>query len=155
MLFHEPRIEAVVARRHRRVRGEHHFARDARHRRVERNALLLHPAANRFQHRESAVPFVQMQHARRDPHGFQRAESANAQQQFLPDAHAPVSAVQARSQLAIFRSIAFDIESSSSRSQRPTFTRQTFARIVPPRVSICTVTGTPSLPIAGFHRQAG
>ena len=40
-------------------------------------------------------------------------------------------------------------ESRRSRSQRPTFIRQTFAWIVPLRVSICTVTGSPLVPMAG------
>ena len=39
-------------------------------------------------------------------------------------------------------------ESSRRRSRRPTFTRQTLARIRPLRVSISTTTGRPSLPIA-------
>ena len=45
------------------------------------------------------------------------------------------------------------LESSRSRSQRPTFMRQTFARMAPPRVSTCTVTGSPFDPMASFHGQ--
>ena len=102
-------VEPVVARGHRRVGGEDDFARHARHGLVEAEPFLLHAAANRFEHGESAVPFVQVQHAGRDAHGLQRAEAADAQQQFLADADAPVAAVQTRGQFAVFRSIAFDV----------------------------------------------
>jgi hypothetical protein len=61
--------------RHRRVRGEDHFARDARHGLVEAEPFVLHAAANGFQHRESAVPFVHVQHAGRDPMALSSARS--------------------------------------------------------------------------------
>ena len=89
--------------------GEDHFARDAGHGFVKAQAFILHAVANRFQHRESAVPFVQMKNAGRDAHGFQRAEAADAQQQLLPDADAPVSAIQPRSELAVLGSVAFHV----------------------------------------------
>ena len=44
-------------------------------------------------------------------------------------------------------------ESRRSKSRRPTLTRHTLARIVPPRVSICTVTGSPLRSDGRFHRQ--
>ena len=44
------------------------------------------------------------------------------------------------------------LESRRSRSQRPTFIRQTFARIVPLRVSISTVTGSPLVADGRLHR---
>ena len=49
---------------HRRVRGENHFARTRRHGLIEADAFVLHAAANRFQHRESAVAFVHVIDAR-------------------------------------------------------------------------------------------
>ena len=109
MLFDQTRVEAVMAGGHRRVRREDHFARNARHGLVEIQAFLLHAAANRFEHRKSAVPFVQVQHAGRDAHGLQRAEAADAQQQFLADSNAPIAAVEPRSQFAILRRISFDV----------------------------------------------
>ena len=57
-------VEAIVPGRHRRVRGEDHFARHARRGLLEAEPFFLHAAANGFQHRERAVPFVQVQHAR-------------------------------------------------------------------------------------------
>ena len=56
--------EPVVTGGHRRVRREHHFARNARHGLVEIQPFLLHAAANRLEHGEPAVPFVQVQRAR-------------------------------------------------------------------------------------------
>ena len=44
-------------------------------------------------------------------------------------------------------------ESRRNRSQRPTFIRQTLARMEPLRVSICTVTGSPLRPDRRFHGQ--
>ncbi len=67
--------ESVMSCRHGRMRREHHFPAYARNSRIERNAFLLHAAANRFEHHEAAVSFVQMKHARRDAHRFQRAEA--------------------------------------------------------------------------------
>ena len=54
-------------------------------------------------------PFVQVQHARGDAHGPQRAEAADAQQQLLADADAAVAAVEARRQLAVLRRVALDV----------------------------------------------
>ena len=45
------------------------------------------------------------------------------------------------------------LESSSSRSHRPTFNRHTLARKEPLRVSISTVTGSPDLADGHFHGQ--
>src|SRR5579871_4145157 len=42
-----------------------------------------------------------MQHARRNPHGLERAEAADAQQQFLADTYTSIAAVQTRSELSI------------------------------------------------------
>ena len=45
----------------------------------------------------------------RDAHGPERAEAADAQQQFLADADARVAAVQARGEFAVFGMIALDV----------------------------------------------
>ena len=73
MLFDQVAVEAIVPGGHRRVRGENDFARNARHRCVEAQTFFLHAIVNRFEHDESAVPFVQVQHAGRDAHRFQSA----------------------------------------------------------------------------------
>ncbi len=93
MLFHETGIEAVVARGHGSVRCKSHLARDARHGLIEIHALFLHAAANRFQHRKPAVPFVQVKNPGRDAHGPQSAEASNAKQQLLANSNSPVSTV--------------------------------------------------------------
>ncbi len=93
MLFDQPRVEAIVPGGNRRMRGEDHFAGDARNGLVEIQSFFLHASSNRFEHGKSAVPFVQVQHAGRDAHGFQRAESAHAEQQFLANSNAAIAAV--------------------------------------------------------------
>ena len=109
MLFNQIRAEAVVAGGHRRVRGEDDFAGDAVDGVVEIQAFFLHAIANRFEHRESAMAFVEMQHARRDAHRFQRAEAADAEQQFLADADARIAAVEARGKFHVLRRVSFDV----------------------------------------------
>ena len=109
VLFDEVRAEAIVARRHRRVRGEHHFARNAVHRFVETQAFILHAIANGFEDRKSAVAFVEVQNARRDAHGFQGAKTSHAEQQFLPDSDARISAIETRRELDVLRGVPFNV----------------------------------------------
>ena len=71
--------------------------------------FFLHAIVNRFENDESAVAFVEMQHAGRDAHRFQRAESADAEQQFLADTNPAIAAIQVRRQLAIFRRVGLDV----------------------------------------------
>jgi len=93
VLFNQAPMKAVVPRRHWRVRREHHFARHPRQRLMKIQPLVDHAVANRFQHGKPAVPFVEMQHARRDAHRLERSETAHSQEKFLANAHAPVPAV--------------------------------------------------------------
>ena len=109
MLLDQAGVEAVVARGNGSVRGKGHFAAHARHRLIEIQALFLHAAANRFEHRKSAVPFVQVQNAGRDSHRFQGAEASTPKQQFLADSNAAIAAIQPRSELAILRRVSFDV----------------------------------------------
>ena len=88
---------------------ENHFPRHARRRDVKPDALFLHAHTDRFQHRKSAVPFVQVKNARRDAHGFKGAEASYAKHQLLPDSSPRISAVETRSQLPVVGSIAFYI----------------------------------------------
>lgn len=101
VLFHQVEGEPVVARRHRGVRREDHLAGDAGQRLLERDPFFLHATPDRFEQREPTVTFVQVQHTRRDAHGAQRPETAHAEEQFLPDAHPSVAAVQARHEVTV------------------------------------------------------
>src|SRR6202451_1128410 len=109
MFFDQIGIKAIVAGGHRSMSSEDHLARNGRHGGVEANAFIVHAHVDRFQHRESAVPFVQMKNARRDTHGSEGAGASNAKHQLLPDASARVSAIEAGSQFAVVGSVAFDI----------------------------------------------
>ena len=64
MLFDEIGREAIVARRHRRVRGEHDLRGDAADRFVRVDAFGDHPLPHQLQRGERAVAFVEMNHAR-------------------------------------------------------------------------------------------
>ena len=63
MLLDERRGEAVVSRRHRRVRREHDLRADAAHCLVRANPLDLHPPPHELERRKRAVPLVQMHDA--------------------------------------------------------------------------------------------
>ena len=69
----------------------------------------MHAVADGFEDGEAAVAFVEMQDAGGDAHGFQCAESAYAEKQFLANAGAAVAAVEARGELEIFGRIAGDV----------------------------------------------
>ena len=106
VLLDQVGAEAVVTRGHRRVRGKDHLARNLPRGRVEIQAFLFHASANRLEDREAAVAFVQVQNAGRNAHGLERAKTAHAQQQLLPDARARVAAVKPRGGFQILRRIA-------------------------------------------------
>ena len=109
MFFDEIGIEAVVAGGNGRVRGENDFARNTRHGGVERDAFFLHAGADGFEDDKAAVTFIQVHHAGADAHGFEGAETADAEQQFLADAGAGVTAVKARSEFAIVGRVGFNV----------------------------------------------
>ncbi len=58
---------------------------------------------------ERAVPLVEVKDARRDAQRRERADSANAKEQLLANAHALVATVQACGQLPILRLVAVDV----------------------------------------------
>src|SRR5260370_2573958 len=91
------------------MRGKNDFAGDARGRALEVEALILHAVPNGLQNGKPAVSFIQMQHAWRKPQGPQGAKTTHAEQKFLPDSSAPVSAVEARSKLAVLGGVSFHI----------------------------------------------
>src|SRR5580704_18976687 len=109
MLFDEIHIKAIMTGRHRGMGGEDYFPRDAWCGGVESDAFFLHAHPDRFEHRKSAVPFIQVQNARHDAHGFKGAEASDAKHHLLPDSSSRVSAIKAGSQLAVVGSVAFDI----------------------------------------------
>ena len=109
MFFDQVRAEPVVSRRHRRVGGKNDFARNAMNGLVESQAFLLHTIANSFEYRKSAVSLIKVKNAWCNAHRFQRAESPDSKQQLLSNANPAISAVETRGQLAIFRSISFDV----------------------------------------------
>ena len=67
MLVHQVTRKPVDARRHGRVRREHHVLGRLAQRLVKRQPVFVHPLANDLQRRECAVPLIQMVHAGRDP----------------------------------------------------------------------------------------
>ena len=93
MLLHQFGVKPVVAGGHRGVGGENRFAGNPADSMIEADALALHAVTNRFQNGESAVAFVQVQNTGRDAHGLEGAEASDAQQQFLADPDARISAI--------------------------------------------------------------
>ena len=83
------------------------------------------------------------------PMARKRAQAADAQQQFLADADAPVAAVEARSQLAIFGRIAFHVRIEQQQIAAADLDAPDFRPDGAAARSICTITGSPFVPIAG------
>ena len=147
MLFDERAREAVVAGRHRRVRREDDLRGDAPQRLATRRCLR---SSMRWRTSSSggerAVAFVQVSDAGRDAERRERAHAADAEQQLLADADALVAAVEPRGQLAIFGLVAFDVRvEQQQRVAADGELPDARERCVPVRVSIATVTGSPSL----------
>ena len=80
--------ETVVAGGNRSMRRKDDFAWNLAGCGVEVQPFFFHPGTNGLKDRESAMAFIQMQHAGRDAHGLQRAETANPEQKFLANARA-------------------------------------------------------------------
>ena len=109
MLLDQIGVEAVVTRRHRRVRRKDHLARNLARRGIKVDAFFLHTAAHRLEDGEAAVTLIQMQDSGSDAHRLQSAESANAQQQLLPNARTRVAAIETRCRVQILRRIARNV----------------------------------------------
>ena len=109
MVLDQVGTETVVSGWDRRVGSEDNLARDPGHSLLETQPFFLHAAANGFQHRETAVSFVEVQHARRDPHRTKCAVPADAEHQFLTDTDPAIAAIEPRSQFPVFRCIAFHV----------------------------------------------
>ncbi len=109
VFFDQVGIEAVVAGRDGRVGGEDDFAWNLAGSGVEVEPFFFHARADGLKDGEAAVAFVEMQDAGRDAHGLERAESANAEKQFLANAGAGVAAVEARSGVEVLRGVAGNV----------------------------------------------
>ena len=109
VLFDQRLGKPIVAGRHRSMGGENDLPGDAAQRLGGVDAFERHAVAHELQGGKRAVPLVQMKDARSDPHGVQRAHAADAKQQFLPDPHAVVAAVEPRRQLTVLRAVSLDV----------------------------------------------
>ena len=109
MFLDQRRREAIVAGRHGRVGRENHLRGHAADGLPRADAFDDHPLPHQFERRKRAVPFVQVNDARQDAHGVERAHAADAEQQFLPDADALVTAVQPRGELPVLGAVAVDV----------------------------------------------
>ena len=109
VLVDQRRREAIVARRHRRVRREHDLRRDSAQRFGGADAFGRHALARQLERGKRAVSLVEMDDTRRDAERRQRLDPAHAKQQLLADADAIVAAVQPRCQAAILGLIAVDV----------------------------------------------
>ena len=109
VLFHQFGVEPVVPGRHGCMRSKNYFSRYLAGRGVEVQSFFFHPASDCFEHRKAAVSLIQVQNARRNAHGLQRAKASHAKQQFLANAHAAVPAIQARCQFAILGRVSLHI----------------------------------------------
>src|SRR5690348_14353419 len=94
MFLEQVFVKTIVPGGNRRMRREHDFSRNTARGFFEIDAFFLHAASNGFENGEGAMPFVQVQYAWRNTKRFQCAEPSDPKQQFLPDADAPVAAVQ-------------------------------------------------------------
>src|SRR5215471_3133643 len=114
-------VKTIMPGGNRRMRRENDFARDTAGRFFEIDAFFVHTASNVFENGEGAMPFVQMQYARRNTERFQSAESSDAKQQFLPDTDAAVAAVEPRHEIAIFGRVPHNIGIEQQQIATPDF----------------------------------
>ena len=78
MLFHKFSVKTIMSCWHRSMSRKHHFTSDLRNRFIESDSLFFHALTNRFKHRKSAMPFIQVKHSRSNAKSLQRAQAANA-----------------------------------------------------------------------------
>ena len=77
--------------------------------RVVEGRAALDEIADALQHDEGRVPFVEVEDRRLDAERLQRADAADAEDDFLLHAGFAVAAVQARRQLAVPRRVLLEI----------------------------------------------
>src|SRR5262249_23991661 len=88
------RMESVMAGGHRRMRCKNNLARNPPHRFIKSQPPLTHRAANGFEHCKRAVSFVQMKDTGSNAKRSERAETTNSEEQFLPDPHTDITAIE-------------------------------------------------------------
>ena len=94
VVLDELRGEHVIARRHRRVRGEASAGGDGFAGGGEIEPVLVHHDPNAFQPAERGVPLVHVAHGRRLAQRPQGPDAADAQHHLLADAHVVIAAVE-------------------------------------------------------------
>src|SRR5262249_34510099 len=109
MFLYETCMESIMTGGHRRMSGENNFPRDPSDGFLKTDAFVLHPRANRFQQYKPAVPFVQMENTRSDPHRSEGTEGSNTKQEVLANSNTHIAAVQTRCQVTILRRIACNV----------------------------------------------
>ena len=97
--------ESVVARWHRRVRGENVGRRHDLQRGIEVEILLRAQNAHPFQGEEGGVAFVHVENVRVNPERAERVHAADAEHHLLPDAHFEIAAVELGGDEPIFRRV--------------------------------------------------
>ena len=82
--------------------------------------MIAHGIADALQQQEGRVPLIHVEDIGFDAHGAQQANAADAQQHLLPDARAPVAAVEPVGQITIFfQQIVFDIAVQKIKGRAP------------------------------------
>ena len=119
------RTETHRGLRHGRVRRENRRAPDGGERLVETHALGRE-LVDALQDDERRMPFVQMPDRRRDVERTQRADAADAEDDFLLQPCFAIAAVEARGEVAILRGVLLEarVEQVQADAARPTPSRR-------------------------------
>ncbi len=99
-VVHQAGAEAVVAGFDGRVRGKMAFLAGFGEG-IGEFLAFVKSFPNQFERQEGGVPFVQMEQRRPEAKGAEKADTANAQQDFLHDAGGAVPTVNAQGQIAV------------------------------------------------------
>ncbi len=106
---HELRRKTVVAGGDRGMRGEDGTLGDHFQGRLEGQPLVGHEGADALQPREGRMPLVHVDDPRRQPHGAEGLDAADAEQVLLHEPHLQVAPVELRSQVPAFGGILRDV----------------------------------------------
>lgn len=105
----QPDVEHLVARRHRRMRGEDIRTPDDLQRHIGIVPEIVDQVGDPAQRKETGMALVHVADRRGIPHRQQRLESADSQQKFLMQPHALVAAVETPGHFAKFGRILRDL----------------------------------------------
>ena len=119
VVLDEGGLERVVAGGDGRVRREDAagavgFARDR-----EADAALAHGAADALDGQKRRVAFVHVAHGRREAHGFERVDAADAEHDFLPDAELLIAPVERAGDGAVGGRVVFDVRVEEKERNAP------------------------------------